>query len=111
MTPRGVIDRGIVGMETGKVKREPSGDAEVDRGVTLLKDLEGAHPLFGAVEARDIEVEPVGGDLLPEVVARAEGLSIKELIFLKSVDGFDIALPSIGFDGDVVMIGAQVANR
>jgi hypothetical protein len=68
-----------------------------------LEDAKRAQPAFVAIEARDIEVKPIGGEFVPEVGRGREGFPVKELILLEAVDGFDVALPSIGFDGDVVV--------
>ncbi len=61
-----------------------------------MEDVKRAQPAFVAIEARDIEVKPIGGDFVPEVRREGEGFAVKELIFLEAVNGFDVALPGIG---------------
>jgi len=60
--------------------------------------------------AADVEVVPVPGDPVPEVGFGAEGFPVGELIFDEAVNGLDIALPGVGFDRDVVVSGAQIAD-
>ena len=99
----------IVAEALAEVKRRHGEHRGMQVGVFGLDDLGGDLPFLAAVEAGEVEVVPVEGDLAPEVGAVAEGFAVKELVFLEAVDGFDVALPGDGAGGDVVVSGTEGA--
>ena len=88
----------------GEVEGTPVQDGTDQCGGFDRQDLEWALPLLSAVGPDEIEVEPVGGDLAPEVGRAGEGFTVEELIFDEAVDGFDITLPGVTFGRDVTMV-------
>lgn len=111
MTPFGWDLPQIVAEALVKVKRGHGEYRRMQGGVLGLNDLGGSLPLFAAVGAGEVEVVPVEGDLAPEVGSITEGFAVEELVFLKTVDGFDIALPSDRARGNVVVLGAEEAHE
>jgi len=108
VTPLGRVVGGSIEPEhTAQVKGLPSGDGFEDGRVAFGDDLERGLLLFVTVRPGDIEVVPVKGEFLPEVVFGAEGFPVKELVFHETMNGFDITLPGMGFDGDVVVAGTE----
>ena len=65
-----------------------------------LDDLPGAEIVFVGVGANEVEVELVGESFGEEVAAAVERLQVEELIFDEAMDGFDVALKSVGGGGD-----------
>ncbi len=80
--------------------------AELERpaGLQLLDDLPGAEVLFVGVGADEVEVELIGKGLGEEFAAAGERFQIEELIFDEAVDGFHIALESVGGGRDADML-------
>ena len=64
-----------------------------------------------SIRACDVEVVPVGCELLPEIIDVAKGFAVKELIFAESVDSFDVTLPGISFDWNVMMSTTEGPDR
>ena len=91
--------------EATKVKRLPRNNLRADVSRSLLNNMERTHPLFVSIEACDVEVQPIGGEFIPEVGRGEIGLTIKEFCFLKGMDRFNITLPGVSFGRDVVVAG------
>jgi hypothetical protein len=107
VTPLGFAVWVVLAVKVTEVKSGKVGDGRVEPRGAVAEDLQGALPFFAAIGSHQIEVVPVALDLSHEVGATGEALAVEELCFLKAVDGFDIALPGIGFGWDVTMVAAQ----
>ena len=103
VTPLGLGMGHIMIEEAAKVKRLPRNNLRADFSRSLLNNMERTHPLFISIEACDVEVQPIGGEFIPEVSRGEIGLAIKEFSFLEGVNRFDITLPGVSFGRNVVV--------
>lgn len=79
----GFWTRDIKPEKFSQVKRLPSGYGFEDCRVFFL---------LVSVRAGDVEVAPVDGKFLPEIICGRESFAVKEFVFNEAADGFDASL-------------------
>jgi len=91
------------------VKGVPRGDGRIQLGVAFAQVLVRCFPLFVAVGTGVVDVAPVGAVLVPVLGGAVDVFTVEDLVLLLAMDGFDIALPRVGFGRVVVLAAAQGA--
>src|ERR1700735_439882 len=82
----------VVIQDDGRKQAEFEGRARSE----AFDDLPGSLKFLVGVGPGEIEVELVSMDFGQEVAAVLEVFQIEELVFFETVDGFDVALDSVG---------------
>ena len=94
------------------IEEEGRKQASIEREsrMKLVNDLPRGEIFFMGIRPGQIEVELIERSLGHKVRAIAESFQIQEFIFDEAMDGFDIALISVGAGRDAHVLGAEVGD-
>ncbi len=103
--PRDIVSPGVVQVIIQE-NRWKQTELERPARLELLDDLPGAEVLFVGIGADEVEVELVGKSFGEKVSPPRERFQVKELIFDKAVNGFNVALEGVssGRDANVLAV-------